>query len=314
MQEIGDKIKAWTGGAFELKVFPGDAIVPIAGQFDAMTSGGLDALLESPANQRDRFGAIVQLFDEFPGGLSSPEHLAWQYLGKQDGLTLIRQLYKDTNVWIVGNMSATGPEMEYWGNKKINTIADYKGLKMRTGGGWAEALKGFGTSIVSMAGSEIYGAMQRGVIDAFEYGTPASDTNMGWWEVAKYAAYPGIHSPGAGSPMLYVNKNKWNELTPAIQQMLTDLSRETAYRDFYNEIMNDGAAVDFYKSKGMEVYMLPEPVQAALVQATDKLNDDYAAKDPFYKQVLDSQRALSAKFAAGNGMVANFGKLRQMKL
>jgi TRAP-type mannitol/chloroaromatic compound transport system substrate-binding protein len=114
--------------------------------------------------------------------------------------------------------------------------------------------------------------------------------------------------------MLYVNKNKWNELTPAIQQMLTDLSRETAYRDFYNEIMNDGAAVDFYKSKGMEVYMLPEPVQAALVQATDKLNDDYAAKDPFYKQVLDSQRALSAKFAAGNGMVANFGKLRQMKL
>jgi len=312
MEKIGDYVNTMSGGRFDLTVFPGDAIVPITEQFDACEAGALDAILMSPANQRNRYGPVTQLFDEQPGGLTSPQHLAWQYLGNQEGLKLLRELYSDADVHIVGDMSATGPEIEMWANKKMLTVDDYKGLKVRTGGGWGEILKDFDAAVVSMSGAEIYGALQRGVIDALEYGTPSVDVDMGFYEIAKYLHYPGIHSPGAGSPMLAVNKQRWEELPEDMQLMITKCCISQAYEDLFTGQMKDGAALEFYVSKGIELVELSDEIQMGLVELTDKLNDEYAAQDAFYAKVLASQRALVAEQGKGSMMIADFARIRSL--
>ena len=83
-----------------------------------------------------------------------------------------------------------------WFRKKINTIADYKGLKMRMAGlGAAVIAKAGGTAIVTPA-AEIYAALERGVIDAAEWVGPHEDVKMGLHKTARYYYYPGWHEPG----------------------------------------------------------------------------------------------------------------------
>src|SRR5262249_56463312 len=87
--------------------------------------------------------------------------------------------------------------MAGWFRKKINSAADYKGLKMRIGAGLGNKVvtKAGGTAVLIPAAG-IFAAFERGVIDAAEWVGPHDDMELGLHNSARYYYYPGWHEPG----------------------------------------------------------------------------------------------------------------------
>jgi TRAP-type mannitol/chloroaromatic compound transport system substrate-binding protein len=67
-----------------------------------------------------------------------------------------------------------------------------------------------GAAPVGLPGSEIYTALEKGVIDAADFSTFSNNQQQGVHSIAKYPIYPGIHS----SPTVHIimNLKKWNAL------------------------------------------------------------------------------------------------------
>jgi len=83
-----------------------------------------------------------------------------------------------------------------WFRKKINTVGDYKGLKMRLGNNLArKVVVRAGTTAVLTPAAEIYAVLERGVIDAAEWVGPHDDMKLGLHRTARYYYYPGWQSP-----------------------------------------------------------------------------------------------------------------------
>ena len=110
--------------------------------------------------------------------------------------------------------------MAGWFRKKMNTIGDYKGLKMRiaTGLGGKVYAKAGGTAVLTPA-ADIYPALERGVIDASEWIGPHEDMKLGLHKTAPHYYYPGWHEPGTTTEFGF-NKKAYETLPADLQRTL----------------------------------------------------------------------------------------------
>lgn len=312
MVAMCNRITEMSGGRMQFETFASGGIVPAYEELDATVSGTLDAHCGGLSEHRDKFGPVVDLMCQYPGGPTVPQILAWFFEGDQAGLKFERELYSSLNVHVLGPSTSAGPEDEMWSNRKIESIDDYKGLKIRTYGEWGNVLAGFGASVVTLAGSELYPAMERKVIDALEYSTPANDMTMHFYEIADYLHYPGIHSPGVTGTHMWVNQDRWNELPGDLKHIVEYAAQHQAYKGYYTDLYKSGEALQFYQDYGVEMVPLPEDVQKAILDATDELWAEMAAEDAFFGEVLASQRMVIDQLGASTLMEPNVPAIRGM--
>jgi TRAP-type mannitol/chloroaromatic compound transport system substrate-binding protein len=183
-------------------------------------------------------------------------------------------------------------------------MADFKGLKFRTAGDWGEVLtEYFGASVIFLPGGEIYEAMQRGVIDAFEFSSPSVNVPFGFNEIAKYAVFPGIHAPGVLMPAL-VNKDAWNELPDGFKVILEHAILAECLRNHLVESDQDSWGVEQHRAMGMEIISLSEDVQKEIEAAAADFYGKRAAKDEFFGKVYNSVNAY--KIALGETNTLQF--------
>ena len=130
------------------------------------------------------------------------------------GLELARDIYKRFNVHYVGPV--------WWGvesvpaKKPLRTLADFKGVKMRVPEGLgAEIWRRAGAGVVTLPGSEVYTALERGVIEATDWGTLGMNNDLGYHRIAKFPLHPGFHSMPAAE--VAVNMTRWNALSPDLK-------------------------------------------------------------------------------------------------
>jgi len=199
------------------------------------------------------------------------------------------------NVRTVAYATLARAEMFGHANKPIKTLADFKGLKFRTAGDWGSILTKMGASVVFLPGGEIYEAMKRGVIDAFEYSTPAVNFDMGFHEIAKYAVFPGIHAPNASDQYL-VNKAAWAKLPADLQWLVEEIFLDEQLRFYGVQTMADVAAIKKMRDYGTIFISLTEEVQREVERVATVYYDELAAKDPFIAEVLKSQREFAKAY------------------
>ena len=103
----------------------------------------------------------------------------------------------------------------------IEHFEDLKGKKIRSPEGLASAVfAAAGASPVSIPFSEVYGALEKGIVDAADASAYVNNAATGLNDVAPYPLYPGIHS--MPSMELTMNKGEWNDLKPEDQKALRD--------------------------------------------------------------------------------------------
>jgi TRAP-type mannitol/chloroaromatic compound transport system substrate-binding protein len=207
-QRLAKVVDETSGGRFRIEVFPGGQIMPPFDCFDATSQGTIQAFMATAYYWPEKEPAL-EWFTTVPFGMNPEGMAAWYYQG--DGLKLLEEAHAAFNL-VARPGPAFGPQMAGWFRKKINTIGDYKGLKMRigTGLGGKVYVKAGGTAVLTPA-AEIYAALERGVIDASEWVGPHDDMQLGLHQAARYYYYPGWHEPGTTTEFGF-NKKAYDAL------------------------------------------------------------------------------------------------------
>ncbi|TET67701.1 MAG: hypothetical protein E3J40_02775, partial [Dehalococcoidia bacterium] len=226
------------------------------------------------------------LFNIIVAGPTPMAYITWYLEG--DGQDLIQELFTDYNVMGLSVLTIGRAEMFGYSNSPLETMADFKGLKFRTAGDWGEVLtEYFGASVIFLPGGEIYEAMQRGVIDAFEFSSPSVNVPFGFNEIAKYAVFPGIHAPGVLMPAL-VNKDAFNKLPDGFKVILEHAILAECLRNHLVESDQDSWGVEQHRKMGMEIVSLSEDVQKEIEVAAADFYAKKAAGDAFLAKVYNS--------------------------
>jgi TRAP-type mannitol/chloroaromatic compound transport system substrate-binding protein len=190
-QQLARLVEAMSGGRFRIEVFPGGQIMRPFECFDATSKGTIEAFMGAPYYWADKEPA-AQWFATVPFGMNTAGMAAWYFQG--GGRKLWEEAYAPFNLAPRPGLS-TGPQMAGWFRRKINTIADYRGLKMRIPGLGGKVVARAGGAVALMPGSEIYAALERGVVDAAEWIGPHDDTRLSLQNTARYYYYPGWQEP-----------------------------------------------------------------------------------------------------------------------
>jgi TRAP-type mannitol/chloroaromatic compound transport system substrate-binding protein len=216
--------------------------------------------------------------------------LGWFYQG--GGAELYRELTQDMlGLNVYGFMGMPMPAQPFgWFKEPINTVADLQGFKYRTVGLAADLLQGMGMSVAQLPGGEIVPAMERGVIDAFEFNNPSSDSRFGAQDVAKNYYLSSYHQASESFEFLF-NKDFMDDLAPDLQAILKYGVEASATANLAFAMKSYSADLAKLQTEsGVTVHRTSKEILAAQLEAWDKLIVDLET-DPFAKTVLDSQRA-----------------------
>lgn len=277
-------VSEMSAGRLEIKVYGSGELVPGLETFDAV-SGGAVEVGHGVAYYWSGRHPMTPFFAAVPFGMNAQQINAWLYAG--GGMELYRKLYDRFNLvpFPCGN---TGVQMGGWFNKEINSLEDFKGLKMRMPGLGGKVLQKVGGTAVLSSGSEIYTNLERGVIDATEWIGPYHDYLMGFHKIAKYYYYPGWHEPGPVLEMI-INKRAFNQLPKDLQQIV-----ETATYRFNLWCMSEfDAKNNLYLNKileesDVELRKFPDEVMAKLKSASEEVVSALANEDELSKEIYDS--------------------------
>lgn len=289
-RDYATRVEEMSGGRMKIDVLPAGAVVAAFQVLDAVNDGLIDAAHSVPVYWYGKNKA-ASLFGTGPvfGG-SATTMLSWFYAG--GGQELYNELTQDImGLDVVGHLGFPMFAQPFgWFKKEVNTVADLQGLKYRTVGLAADLMAKMGMSVAQLPGGEIVPAMERGVIDAFEFNNPSSDKDFGAQDVAKNYYLSSYHQASESFEFLF-SRSFLEDLDPDFQAILK-------YGVEAVSTANTAKAMDRYSADlqwlqndaGVTIHRTSKEILDAELKAWDELIPELEA-DPFMKKCLDSQRA-----------------------
>ena len=277
-----------TGGRLTVKPFVGGSIVPVYKEVDALNANVLQMGYSCPMYNLDKWSA-AGLISSRPGALAGEVLRTWfNYAGGSD---LMNKMMTGYNVITMPGALSPLPEEVFFHSKvKITKVSDLKGLRARCMGDGGEVMKKLGASVVIISGGDLYEAMQRGVIDAFEYSTLASNWNMHFNEVAKYVILSPVRAP-SDPQVFFFNKTAWEKLPEDIKVIVQEVVSSYTQKQHEYLVAESIKAVGKFKAAGCEVYKLPKEVEDAVANAADEFYTAKCKKEkPIFAEIYNSMK------------------------
>ncbi|MGH7278189.1 MAG: TRAP transporter substrate-binding protein [Candidatus Rokuibacteriota bacterium] len=294
LQKFADRVHKMSDGRLKIDVLPIGAVVGLSEILEGVDKGVVEAGFAWTHVWSGKHPA-AGLFGSPPAGagtgMDQTTHLSWLLSG--EGGALLRQLYRDglkTSVVPIPIM-AVGPEALGWFKKPIKNLDEFRQFRFRVPPGLpGEIYLEAGITAVSLPGNEILPAAQRGVIDAAEWGFPSDDLAFGFHRVWKNYYLQGLHQVTVVADLI-VNGDFWKKLPPDLQAMVETAAMATNLEHYAMLIHRNGVALkELVEKHGVKIQETPRQYFVDFAKATRKVLDKYAARDPFFKKVLDSQR------------------------
>lgn len=287
--QYAERVQAMSGGRLQIDLMAAGAVVGAFQVLDAVHDGLIDAAHSVPVYWYGKHKG-ASFFGTGPvWGGSATTMLAWFHRG--GGKELYRELTQDVmGLDVVAFMGFPMPAQPFgWFKGEVTAAEDIQGYKYRTVGLAADLLQQMGMSVAQLPGGEIVPAMERGVIDAFEFNNPTSDLRFGSPDVAKNYYLSSYHQASESFEFLF-NKDFFEDLEPDLQAILE-------YGVEATSTANTSLALDQYSSDlellqtdhGVTVHRTSSEILAAQLEAWDILIAEME-NDPFLKKLMDSQR------------------------
>jgi TRAP-type C4-dicarboxylate transport system substrate-binding protein len=222
-----------------------------------------------------------------PGGTDDPAELQSLFHEKGWDKVLTKAYGSQGLVWLEPYIQ---PPVYVLTKEPINSVADFKGLKIRAPGAYGKFLRNLGASPVSLSWSEIYTSLATGVIDGSIGSNMIDHRDGNHVEVAKYM----YKLPLAGAQVLpiVVNRAAWKKLPEDLQAVVRKATEMHAADQLRLSKKWEAEAVAEMEAKGLK--WSPEPSEAdkkAWAEAGAGLWDEYAAADKYSKELIDILRA-----------------------
>jgi len=298
---FADHVEAMSDGALKIQLLAGGAVAPALEVTDTVAKGIAELGHNWPGYDIGR-DATTAILGGYAGGMESVPILHWLYTG--GGKQLWREFRLDKFGVVAFPCGIRPPEVFAHSHKPIRTLEDFKGLKMRTVGAWAQILPDMGASVVSLPGGEVFQALERKVIDATEWATPGENVISGFHEVAKYVIVPGAHQPSAPFELV-VNKEKWDELPKYLQDIIERAADLTTFESWVRIGKLDMGAMEIFEATGNEIIYLDPETQAKARDLGRQWAAEVSAKNPWVKKIVDSMNAFDKQWQ-GVGSIRYF--------
>ncbi len=295
-EEYVKRVNDMAGGRLRIDYLVGGAVVKPFEVMDATSKGVIDACHSVPVYWYGK-SKVASLFGSGPiNGMDAHQTLAWIYRG--GGLQLYNELLAKLGLDVVGFFAMPMPTQPLgWFKKPITSAAGLKGLKYRTVGLAADLFQEMGTKVTQLPGGEIMPALEKGVIDAFEFNNPTSDMRFGAQDVIKNYMMGSYHQAMEFFE-ININKKKWNSLPKDLQSILQYAAEAANSANYWTAMENYSKDLqDLMTKHKVNVIRTPKSIFVEQLKAWDKLTARLSQEDAFFKKVVDSQRAFAKRVA-----------------
>ena len=284
---IAERVEQMTGGNFTLRVYAAGEIVPGLQVMDAVMQGTLQCGLTSGYYYIGKHPALA--FDTaIPFGMNTRETLAWLHHG--GGLDLINEIYAQFGIVSIPATTTCG-QMGGWFREPVNSLSELAGVRMRIPGIGGEIMSRLGVTVQTLAGPDIYPALERGAIDAVDWVGPHDDEVLGLHQIAKNYYYPGWWEPGVTMGLL-VSRAAYDELPVPYREALRTACGETfCHRMAAYDAANPLAMQRLVRDHGVVVRAYSDDIMDAAWRESRAYLDELAAGNAEFRRIYDSYRA-----------------------
>jgi TRAP-type mannitol/chloroaromatic compound transport system substrate-binding protein len=292
-ERVASRIRALSGGRIDITVYAAGEVVPAFGVLDAVGNGVADIGHTASFYWQGKMPAAA-FFTTVPFGLTPGEHVAWIDAG--GGQALWDELYAPFGVkpFMGGN---TGVCMGGWFRRELKTLADLRGVKIRSLGLGGEVYRRLGATPQTTPPAEILTSLQSGVLDAAEFVGPGTDIALGLYRVAPFYYYPGFNKPN-GTGECIVALERWNALDAELKAVVAHgCATEANYALAEMERLNAEALDALVKQHNVKLTAFPADLIAGARRQADDVLGELAQRSAITAKVHDSYKAFRARTA-----------------
>lgn len=285
-EDFFKRIFAMTNGRLEITPFPSGSIVPNTECAEAVKNNVMQAAHQGPVYYSGKNPALAVL-----GDLCMAWEHPWEadfYFHYAGGFELLGDIYKRLGIHLVGVMWWG---MESWPSKKpLRRLEDFKGLKIRVPQGMeADLLTRLGASVVVLPGTEIYSALDKGVVEATNWSVASDNERLGYHKVAPYFTYPGFHSMPTGD--FAVNPREWEKLPADIKAILPAACRQWSWDVIHRLTLEDLKVVGDAKARNIHPIAWTAEEKSRIRAEAMKVWADWKKKNEDCRKAIDSIEA-----------------------
>jgi TRAP-type mannitol/chloroaromatic compound transport system substrate-binding protein len=293
--DFAKRVNDMTGGDLKIEVLPAGAVVPAFNLLDAVSKGTLDGGHGVLVYHYGKQNALA-LWGSSPAfGMDANMMLSWHKYG--GGKALLQKVYDSIGANVVSfpyGPMATQP-LGWFKKAPITKPDDFKGLKFRTVGISIDLFQGLGAAVNALPGGEIVPALDRGLLDGAEFNNASSDRLLGFPDVCKIYELQSYHQSAEQFEIMF-NKDKFKALPPKLQAQI-ETAVEAASADMWWKSI-DRYSKDYLELQTVDkvkVYKTPDSVLQKQLDIFDDVMAKYSAKNPLFKEVIDSQKAFAKR-------------------
>jgi TRAP-type C4-dicarboxylate transport system substrate-binding protein len=286
VKEFVENVETMSGGEIAIEMYYSSAVVKSAETFDAAANGILDCDMTNGSYQAGKDPAFQFVADTM-GGYDTPlQYLAWINYG--GGLEKINELYSKYGMTYIG--AYLGGQESLNSTRPLKGVADLKNFKFRSPPGMeSEIFANLGAKPVVMDFTEIFTALETGIIDGADASTLANNVGLGIYEIAKHTTYPGFHSMSADQ--LACNTTVWNALPEAHRAIIETAMQKLALQLMMRTLVENGEAKAKLPEMGVTSYNWSAEDRAAFRAAARKAWADWATRSTETASMVESHEA-----------------------
>ena len=281
-----DDVQTMSNGTITIEMFYSSSVVKSVETFDAAASGILDCDMTGGAYQTGKNPAF-QFVGDIMGGYDTPyQQLSWLYYG--GGYDAAQKLYNEYGMQLIG-WWVYGQE-SFASTKPIAGPNDLKDWKFRSPPGLeTEIFASLGAKPVVMDFTEIFTALETGIIDGADASGLANNKSMGLYDIAKYANFPGFHS--MPSDHLACNKAVWDGMPDYHRRIIDTAMQKLALQTALTFEKANAEAAAQLKEAGVTLSNWSPEDRAAFRKAAQAAWEGWAEKTPEARALVDSHKA-----------------------
>jgi TRAP-type mannitol/chloroaromatic compound transport system substrate-binding protein len=293
-ERVAERIRTLSGGRLDIQVSAAGEVVPAFGVLEAVGNGVAEIGHTASFYWQGKMAAAT-FFTTVPFGLTPSEHVAWIDAG--GGQALWDDLYRPFGVkpFMGGN---TGVCMGGWFRRELKSLADLRGLKLRSLGLGGEVYRRLGATPQTTPPAEILTSLQSGVIDGAEFVGPGTDIALGLYRVAPFYYYPGFNKPN-GTGECIVALKAWDALPADLKAIVAHAcATEANFALAEMERLNAQALAALIKDHGVRLTAFPDDLVTAARKEADDVLGELSSRDASSARVHDSYRDFRTRVSA----------------
>lgn len=290
-------------GRYKVETYPGQTLTKLPEALDAIKGRVCEIVGTSvgtfptafPLSMIMEVPGITPVLEELPDYLSAYD-LAWEFINT---VPEIKAEFKDAIVLqplVLDSYSFVSKGAE------VKVPQDMKGMKIGGSGDKMELVTAMGGAKVQLIPPNSYTNLDKGVVEA-AFLTFAQVSDYKLYELCKWYS-SGPH--GGGWYFIYMNKEAWNEMTPADQKLILDTWKEASAESAKTSMASIVKGISEVKAKGQTIYNLTPAERATWQKSYDDVVLPFWSKNAqalgiskaTCDKVLDIIKALRVKYKA----------------